>query len=185
MIKKLKAAGLSLVLVYVSFAAYKTSKVRLRHFAPSEFGVWWPFVDDRLLFQLDIYRETLAEIVPGVRVKVSGADGAIGRLTGSVESQHYAGDGVVRAVDVMPYVIEGDEKRALTRMEMAAAVDLARTMFSGVGLYPEWKPFPGLHLDVRPDRRPGDPATWARVDVDGVQQYVSMVVGMDRDRWAA
>lgn len=47
--------------------------------------------------------------------------------------------------------------------------------FTGVGLYPDWKPRPGMHLDVRPDRTPTNPATWAGIRNDeGYQVYVGI-----------
>jgi len=33
-----------------------------------------------------------------------------------------------------------------------------QTGFTGIGVYP-W----GMHVDIRSDRKPGDPATWGRV----------------------
>ena len=123
-------------------------KPKLQYFQPSEFGVWWPMMDDRLLILLDRFRERL-----GRPVMISPAEGSLGRLTGSRTSMHYAGGGVVRAADVM--LPEGPD--------LQTAYLVAREVgFTGIGLYPFWKPYPGLHLDVRPDRTAGNPATWSR-----------------------
>jgi hypothetical protein len=39
--------------------------------------------------------------------------------------------------------------------------------FGGVGVYPDWMPYPGLHIDGREDK-----ATWAGVLRGGRQTYV-------------
>ena len=140
--------------------AWVMSKPKLKHFSAIEFRQWWPLMDDELLRKLDAFREALAK-----PVMISPAPGSLGRLTGSTTSMHYAGGGVVRAADVM--LPEGPDLRT--------AYLVARDVgFTGIGLYPFWQPYPGLHLDVRPDRTAGDPATWSRL-ADG--RYVGIERG--------
>ena len=68
-----------------------------------------------------------------------------------------------------------------------AARDLR--LFSGIGVYPFWKPRPGLHLDVRhlsamnPTKgaTPLTPATWGAVlGAGGRQEYVSAAAALAR-----
>ena len=63
----------------------------------------------------------------------------------------------MRAIDIM---IPG-----ITQMNYTTARDLIglaqRVGFGGVGIYPDWHPLPGMHLDVRPQLH-GAATTWAR-----------------------
>jgi hypothetical protein len=69
----------------------------------------------------------------------------------------------------------------MTQPEAARAVTVAEKVgFGGIGIYPDWSPFPGLHLDVRPAE--GDVAKWAGVDDGDGQDYVAMGRGMERWR---
>ncbi len=43
--------------------------------------------------------------------------------------------------------------------------------FTGIGVYPHWDPYPGIHGDVRVDRAPGTPAVWGMLNNDRGKQY--------------
>jgi len=43
--------------------------------------------------------------------------------------------------------------------------------FSGIGIYPDWKPYLGMHLDVRADRSADNPATWSGIRTSSGQKY--------------
>ena len=126
----------------------------LRYFAPQEFRGWYPRMDRRLLHLLDDFRDQLGE-----PVIVSPAHGSIGRHLGldSLSWHNIDMRGSVRAIDIM---IPG-----ITQMGYPTARDLIglaqRTGFGGVGIYPDWHPLPGMHLDVRPQLH-GTATTWAR-----------------------
>lgn len=125
-------------------------------------------MDHEFLFRLDEYRDRL-----GMVVSVSPAPGALGRETGSKTSQHYFdGTRYLRVADVMPHKKGGI---ALDHGEMLYAVELAREVgFTGIGLYPYWHPFPGLHLDMRD----GPLKTWAMIpSPSGKQVEISMAEG--------
>lgn len=149
------------------------TKPTLRHFSPLEFGAWWPLMSNDLLLKLDEFRERW-----GGPVSISRASGAIGRDDEPDDtSQHNPIRwGEVRAVDVIPSDMDtpGDRQRAF---------EIARDVgFTGIGVYPDWSPSPGLHLDVRSDREPGDPAVWAGVqelqdDGETRQVYVAIERG--------
>ena len=127
---------------------------QLRYFQPAEFGEWWPYMAPDLLTKLDEFRARL-----GVPVMISPAQGALGRHAGASLSQHNVDMwGEVRAADVMPLGVS-----------LARAYEVARAVgFSGIGLYPDWRPHPGLHLDVRP----GPLALWSgMLDDEGRQVY--------------
>lgn len=64
----------------------------------------------------------------------------------------------------------------------ATAKDLG---FTGIGLYPDWEdkstgiPVYGVHVDVRDERDPGDPAVWGGRLVNGKQQYGGIAEVLD------
>jgi len=137
---------------------------RLRHFDPNEFGKWGPWMSERLLEALDEFRHAL--MAP---VMISPADGSLGRFAGDSGSQHNIDKwDEVRAADVMA-----------PRTDVLRAYEVARElgMFSGIGLYPHWRPYPGLHLDVRESATPEGPALWGAIKNEcGRQVYVPLDV---------
>lgn len=142
--------------------------VTARYFQPREFGDWSEHVSAKLLACLDAFRELW-----GAPVVISPVPGAVGRRDDS-QSQHNVNRwGEVRAVDCFP-------RAMATIRDMREAVDIARTVgITGIGVYPDWRPQPGLHLDVRASRDEGDPALWA--GVGDPQQYVAIgeVIGYE------
>ncbi|MCP5136049.1 MAG: hypothetical protein H6981_04540 [Gammaproteobacteria bacterium] len=141
--------------------------IALRHFSPAEFGEDWPRMSVALLARLDLFRERL-----GSPVIISPAPGALGRQLGASDTSQHNIDrwGEVRAADVM---LPRTDLR--DRATGEAVVQIARGLFGGVGLYLDWQPHNGLHLDVRGYRRSGLPyptevATWSRV----AGQYVAL-----------
>ncbi len=133
---------------FTGYAALYLSKPKLKNFYPSEFGIWWPFMDNELLTKLDMFRDQLKD-----KVIISPATGSIGRLKAAIsDSQHILSpDLKIRAVDVMlPKNLLGvNYSRGGT--ELKKVFDLALSIgFRGVGVYSKWKPYAGLHLDTRP-----------------------------------
>lgn len=74
--------------------------------------------------------------------------GHLTAASGADKSYHnYLVHGEVMAVDVMPVPRHG----AATRAEREKWLEVAqRVGFRGIGIYPDWKPRAGCHLDVRP-----------------------------------
>lgn len=148
-----------------------------RFFAPHEFGAWLNRVHPALLFALDVLRDTL-----NAPVVISPAAGALGRRLGGSSSLHNVDVfGMVYAADVLLPLAWGVGEG------FEAARDLR--LFSGIGVYPFWKPRPGLHLDVRhlsamnPSKgaTPLRPATWGAVlGAGGRQEYVSASAALAR-----
>lgn len=138
---------------------------RVRHFRPAEFQGLADYLDPATVYALDEFRHRL-----GSRVMISPAPGAIVRADGNANSQHYVGslDNPTRkgtAIDVMPLDATLQE-----------AFDAARQVdtIGGIGVYPDWKPMPGLHLDTRP-RNGGHLATWMGLRLaDGRQHYTGL-----------
>lgn len=130
--------------------------VELRHFSPREFGEWWPQMSVRLLVLLDVFRGHW-----GRSVMISASPLALGRHGGDSTSQHNVDRwGVVRAADIMPDGLHGSDS-------MAHAVHVANQVgMTGIGIYPHWRPRPGIHVDVRRDRQPGNPSLWSALRVD-------------------
>ncbi len=155
MYHKLKSLGITAAMLYSAGYAMQSMSVNLRHFTAAEFGVWWPLINPRLLTMLDEYRERL-----GVPVQISPALGAIGRIATGSESQHIP-QPFINAVDVMP---KTDDLQYAYRVAV-------ETGFTGIGVYPDWQPRAGLHLDVRNDRVAGDPDKWSGIQTANGQEY--------------
>ena len=147
----------------IAMTAKTMSKPKLKYFSPMEFGIWYPLMSVDLLLKLDEFREQW-----GAPVMVSPVAGGIGREGAGDTSQHnVTAWGEVRAIDVFPKVIgENGETRFIeTEAERNRAYEVAQAVgFTGIGLYTDTQPGDMLHIDVRPDRQAGRPATWARVD---------------------
>lgn len=154
----------------------KTS-VAARWFVWGEFGDWAEMMHPALVFALDVLRDTL-----GSPVVISPVPGALGRRMGRSTSLHNVDwHGLVYAADVLLPMAWGAAEG------FEAARDLR--LFSGVGVYPFWKPRAGLHLDVRhlsavnPSKgaTPLRPATWGAVrGAGGRQEYVSAAAALAR-----
>lgn len=126
----------------------------LRYFTESEFGQWWPLMSTELLQKLDEFRHRL-----GVPVTISQANGSLGRELGPGSLSQHNVDmwGEVRAADVM-----------FTGVDLQTAYQIAKEVgFTGIGAYPDWNPYPGLHLDVRQ----APLALWSGIKEQGQQVY--------------
>ena len=122
----------------------------LYYFEPDEFREWYFDMSPRLLVMLDTLRHQWGRVI-----EVSPADGALGRRMGESLSQHNVAKwGEVRAVDIFPEGVE-TMQQAENFWMAARAVG-----FTGIGLYPDALPSTMFHLDVRIDRKPGNPASW-------------------------
>lgn len=132
-------------------------KPKLKYFARSEFGIWWPLMSNELLKKLDAFREKWGDVV-----EVSKAEGAIGR-EGDNNSQHNPTLwGEVRAVDVFP---KRNGQYISSAADRNRAYAIAREVgFTGIGIYTDTMPGNMLHLDVRKDRDNANPAMWSRVN---------------------
>ena len=109
----------------------------LKHFKESEFKGYWGYMSKDLLLKLDEFREKL-----GSAVSISTAIGGIGRHDNSGSYHNIDKHGQVLAVDVM---ISSD-------VSLDYAAKIAKDVgFSGIGVYPHWRPSHGLHLDLRAD----------------------------------
>jgi hypothetical protein len=111
-----------------------------------------------LLVRSDVFRELL-----GYPVIASPAEGAIGRHARESTSGHNIDRYLeVQATDFMPEIIEPE------KWIWAAK----KAGFRGIGIYPHWKPKPGIHLDVKE----GPFRTWGaiRPDRSKPQVYVSL-----------
>ena len=95
------------------------------------------------------------------RIRISPAEGAIARTDGKQSTMHFADLELGRlseAVDIMPLDVDLETayKAALTIPEIGA-----------VGAYPDWKPLPGLHIDLRKRKQGNRLSSWSRKIVDG------------------
>lgn len=145
----------------------------LRFFSPGEFhrgGTdWLPLMSPRLLVLIDTFR-----LCYGAPCAISPHPRALGRRDGSGPDDSFSQHNIdrwseVRAVDLIP-------RGMSTRTKAEEAHRLAAYLgFTGIGIYPDWQPAPGIHLDVRVDEAPRSPALWGGiVDQDGQQVYVGL-----------
>lgn len=154
----------------VALGVFKAvTKPSLNHFTPLEFGPWWLAMSNDLLLKVDEFRERW-----GDEVAISKAAGAIGRDDDpDDQSQHNPIRwGEVRAVDVIP---KGMDTSADRQRAFRIAKDIG---FTGIGIYPDWKPSGGLHLDVRRSREVGNPNTWSAFKIAGKQEYFPISKGL-------
>jgi len=138
--------------------------MKLHYFSPEEFHGWYDKMSPELLVKLDILRHQW-----GRPIRISPAQGAVGREDNSQSQHNFNRWGEVRAVDCYPegLITEDDAERVVI-----AATDCG---FGGIGIYPHWSGGIGLHVDVRPDKAMGYPATWGGVNTEtGRQRYVAM-----------
>lgn len=122
-------------------------------------GRWKGKVSTELL-----QRVTLFEQLSGCKMTPSKASGAIGRNKG--KTRHNAKRyGEVRAIDFMPENCKFKPREWVKWAKQSG--------FKGIGIYPNWKPRPGIHLDVRKTFRI---ATWADMKEYGEKKhrYVSL-----------
>ncbi len=141
------------------------TRPKLTYFSASEFGMWWPFMNADLLRKLDAFREAW-----GAPVQLSPAEGGIGREDDSNSQHNVLKWREVRATDIMP---EGMDAPA----DRERAVRIAREVgFTGIGVYPNWKPRPGIHVDVREPEYAGHVATWSQLASGG--PYLSINEGL-------
>lgn len=147
-----------------------------RYFAETEFGEWADAMHPALVFALDVLRDAL-----NAPLVISPAKGALGRRLGMSTSLHNVDfHSMVYAADVLLPLSCG--------VDWGFGVARVLRLFSGIGVYPFWKPRAGLHLDVRHLSRrnptkgatPRTPATWGGVPgAGGRQEYISAAAALD------
>lgn len=136
----------------------------MKYFQESEFQGWFDKMDPFLLFGIDYFREYW-----GAPVSVSPVDGAVGRHLGTHNRSGHNIDvwGKVMAIDLFPQGMK-------TGQDFKRAFDCAvKAGLLGFGVYPDWKPSPGVHLDMVPraGRGVGNPGRWSAFKIDGKQTY--------------
>jgi len=150
----------------------------MNYFSPSEFGAWFPMMNPELLKKIDALRGAW-----GDTIVISPAMGSIGRTYppghSNYDSQHNVTKwGEVRAIDIMPLISTIDGKRSLDSFELRMVYNMAKDIgFTGIGVYPDWNPHAGLHVDVRADRTAGNPATWSGIKTAKGQKYFGVERG--------
>jgi len=146
---QLKSAGITTAALYAAAYALRSASIELKYFAAAEFGVWWPLMDTDLLLNLDTLRGQL-----NTPIIISPAIGATGRMY-NTGSQHFPRPNI-KAVDVM--LPNFDQYTAYKKIR-------ALELFNGIGVYPDWKPHKGFHLDMRSDKTALAPALWSGINI--------------------
>lgn len=128
---------------------------QIKYFSKDEFNDELENLDAQIILTLEKLREKVG------RIMISPAEGAITRKKPG--SMHDISNGRLSlAIDVMPIDVS-----------LKKFYDAARQLpeIGGIGLYPDWRPYPGAHIDLRKRKNNGLLATWAGVNVDGEQVY--------------
>lgn len=145
---------------------------KIRHFKKEEFLRYYSkeyhsvlhLFDAQLVYAVDNLREVVGEIL-----LISPVKGAISRIKEKYKySRHYAVNRLSDALDLM--VPSGDLRKIY---------DTNIPEIGGIGVYPDWKPYPGIHIDLRPRKTDGSRAEWMGrliVDKNGKkqQEYVKI-----------
>ncbi len=145
-------------------AASPASKIDFSHiegFSASEFHNQLHLLDVRVIHMLVRLRGKIG------RIRISPAPGAVARASGSKTTMHYAEpeSGILsEAIDIMPIDVD---------LETAYQAAMQDPAIGAVGVYPDWLPLPGLHVDLRP-RIGSRIAQWSGLKVDGKQVYRSV-----------
>ena len=124
--------------------------IHIYYFSEAEFRGQLYLVNPKLVICLDLFRASW-----GAPVDISPHPGAIGRVSGTWHD--YEKHGSIHAVDVMPRGMNSEKE---ARRALKAAINSG---FTGIGIYPHWRPAPGLHVDVRTDRVYMKPALWGGI----------------------
>lgn len=139
----------------------------MKNFKESDFRGWYKDMDHGLLEVIEKFAESL-----DYDIFISPASGGIGRrMSPTAKSFHNITKyGKVQAIDLMiNKTLTPDEWRdVFEKAKLAGA--------TGIGLYPDWNPTNGVHLDVgkRPGKSPDNPAKWSAYRVNGKQKYFSI-----------
>jgi len=147
--------------------------IDLRYFTQNEFRDSWAAMSTRLLVLLDSLRYQW-----GAGITISPVSGALARYNGPDDTSQHNVDrwGECRAADVF---LDGMDSPSSANRAVEVAM---RTGFTGVGIYPDWDPSPGVHVDVRQDHEPGDPALWGMLDSSKGQYMVSLEKALEAMR---
>lgn len=131
----------------------------LRNFNEAEFQGWYDRCDPQLLLLCDSLRD-----VYGYPINVSPVEGAVGRHMGrDARSRHNIDRWKkVEAVDLLVHTRKGSLKLLIEAAESIGIGD----EFGGFGIYPDWNPSGGIHIDVREN-----PARWGALNTLEGQDY--------------
>lgn len=143
--------------------AFTMTDKHLTYFTESEFErneySWLDKCHPKLIYLLDAYRRMWK-----APVQISPHPKAIGRYKG--DSYHNVDQhGWVMALDLMPHAMY-DQRQVIEVSRIASNLG-----FGGFGLYPDWQPSPGIHIDIRP--RDNKIVKWGGIDIKGDQHYVT------------
>lgn len=130
---------------------------RVKYFQESEFFGQTLYVDAEVVFALDKLREKVGRLM----ISPVGPDAIVRRKPGTWHD--ITGGKLSKAIDIMPL------DASLSQLYFSAQ---SIPEIGGIGLYPDWKPHPGAHIDLRVRKPGGGLAEWSGVIADnGVQVY--------------
>jgi uncharacterized protein YcbK (DUF882 family) len=139
------------------------------HFSKSEFHGESEFVDSRVIYALDELRKQL-----GKPIIISPVKGSVARFDdGSKTSQHYAVGRKSTAVDVL------FPESSLHDVFVTASTI---TVIGGIGLYPDWNPHHGAHIDTRQRKPNGGVYNWMGIDTENGQKLAAVDFNVINER---
>lgn len=126
---------------------------------------WYDLYDPRWIVLIDVFR-----LQTGI-CRLSPNPEALGRRDGvnpsksGYNAHNIDKHGVVKAGDTFPNIFVRENEILSIHHCFLTAKNIG---FTGIGIYPQWKLNGirrcGMHLDVRDNQAPGNPATWGYVD---------------------
>jgi hypothetical protein len=123
---------------------------KIKHWSPKDFNKFDRFLSQELLNKLDIFAEKFSKYG---KLRVSPVDGAIIRIDDSDSQHNIKKTGKTFAIDLIPMFytnVSNHLLRGIQRKEFKMLFELMKNSgFAGIGMYPEWIPFRGVHVDVR------------------------------------
>lgn len=130
---------------------------KINGFTVDEFQGQLHLLDAQVIYTLATLRSLIG------RIRISPAPGAVARTQGSESTMHFAGNGRLSlAVDIMP--LDVDLKTAYQAAKSISQI-------GAVGVYPDWNPQAGLHIDLRKRKAAFKIAEWSGLKINGSQVY--------------
>lgn len=120
---------------------------RVSNFTPPEFYGQLTRLDAGVVFALQKLRDKIGRII----ISPIGAQAIARERPGSWHD--VTGGKLSKAIDIMPI-----DATLETLYEAAKTIP----EIGGIGLYPDWDPYPGAHIDLRERKPGGGLATWSR-----------------------
>lgn len=130
---------------------------RIPDFSPGEFHGELSRLDAGVVFALQKLRDRIGRII----ISPVGSEAIARKKPGTWHD--VTGGKLSKAIDIMP--IDSSLEELYQAVKTIPEI-------GGVGVYPDWLPYPGAHIDLRARKPGGGLATWSGIKLaDGSQVY--------------